>query len=250
MAVSILVRGGKPPPLQPRTPVHISLRKIPTISGSTLQNILLRYGFKNGLSFAIPIKNWMFSFNELFNANMVTKYKWNPEHQFDIMAFHSLWNSVEVNKVIPKPSIRITLLRDPVDLFESGYVYMGLEKNLKMNINEYAQRLVKTKFPARKPKSWFDKNELLWDLGADVSQMENDQYIRNMIEFYEDEFDMVLIAERFDESIILLKELLCWDVEDVMYLKVICSQISCLFTNQLFVFNSAVYFQFSSLFAK
>ena len=152
---------------------------------------------------------------------MVTKYKWNPDHHFDIMAFHSLWNSPEVNKVITKPSIRITLLRDPVDLFESGYVYMGLEKNFKMDINQYAQRIAQTNFPARKPKSWFDKNELLWDLGADVSQMESDKYIRSTIEFYENEFDLVLIAERFDESIILLKDLLCWDIEDVMYLKVI-----------------------------
>ena len=102
----------------------------------------------------------MFSFNELFNANMVTKYLWNPNNEFDIMAFHSLWNSPEVDKVITKPSIRITLLRDPVDLFESGYVYMGLEKNFKMNINQYAQSLEKKHFPARRPKCKYDNYSL------------------------------------------------------------------------------------------
>ena len=188
--------------------------------GSTLQNILLRYGYKNGLTFAIPIKNWMFSFDELFNANMVTRYDWNPDNQFDMMAFHSLWNGPQVDLVIPKPSKRITLLRDPVDTFESGFVYMGLAKNLKMNINEYAQWIKKKHFPMRKPRSWFDKDELLWDLGADVSQLEKNEYLRDRIEVYENEFDLVLIAERFDESLVLLQDLLCWDTEDVTYLMV------------------------------
>ena len=188
--------------------------------GSTLQNILLRYGYKNGLTFAIPIKNWMFSFDELFNANMVTRYDWNPDNQFDMMAFHSLWNGPQVDLVIPKPSKRITLLRDPVDTFESGFVYMGLAKSLKMNINEYAQWIKKKHFPMRKPRSWFDKDELLWDLGADVSQLEKNEYLRDRIEVYENEFDLVLIAERFDESLVLLQDLLCWDTEDVTYLMV------------------------------
>ena len=56
----------------------------------------------------------------------------------------------EVDKVIPKPSARLTLLRDPVDLFESGYVYMGLQNAYKMNINEFAQLILKKNFRHRK----------------------------------------------------------------------------------------------------
>merc|ERR1719414_2949121 len=73
-------------------------------------------------------------------------------------------------------------------------------------------------FPARKPKSWFDKDELLWDLGADVAKLEGNEYLRDQIKYYETEFDLVLIADRFDESLILLQDLLCWDTEDVTYL--------------------------------
>ena len=114
----------------------------------------MRYGYSRGLSFAIPLKSWMYSFNEPFNINMVASYDWNPEKTFDMMVFHSLWNGPEVDKVIPrKYSKRITLLRDPVDTFESGYVYMGLEKAHGMNINEYAQKILKSGFPDRKQKS-------------------------------------------------------------------------------------------------
>ena len=113
----------------------------------------MRYGYANGLTFAIPVKSWMYSFNEFFDAKMVTNYTWNPQRTFDMMVFHSLWNGPEVDKVIPRPSPRFTLLRDPVDTFESGYVYMGLEKSYKMNINEYAKKIVRDGFPPRKPKS-------------------------------------------------------------------------------------------------
>ena len=69
---------------------------------------------------------------------------------FILSCLFTLYLGPEVDKVIPKPSARITLLRDPVDLFESGYVYMGLENAYKMNINEFAQLILKQKFRNRK----------------------------------------------------------------------------------------------------
>ena len=63
-----------------------------------------------------------------------------------------------MDKVIPRPSPRFTLLRDPVDTFESGYVYMGLEKQYKMNINEYAKKIARDGFPNRKPLSKYLSN--------------------------------------------------------------------------------------------
>lgn len=32
-------------------------------------------------------------------------------------------------------------------------------------------------------------------------------------------FNLVMVAERFDESLVLLKHLMCWNTEDVVYLK-------------------------------
>ena len=34
------------------------------------------------------------------------------------------------------------------------------------------------------------------------------------------EFDLVMIAEQFDESMLLLQNQLCWEVSDMTYLKV------------------------------
>ena len=33
------------------------------------------------------------------------------------------------------------------------------------------------------------------------------------------QFDLVLILERFDESLVVLQDLICWPTEDLVYLK-------------------------------
>ena len=48
-----------------------------------------------------------------------------------------MWNYNEVLHLIPSATF-VTLLRDPVDCWESNYVYMGLQNAFKMDINEFA----------------------------------------------------------------------------------------------------------------
>ena len=79
---------------------------------------------------------------------MVANFTWNPGNEYDIIASHSLWNAKEVDKVIQKPSVKFTLLRDPVHAFESGFIYMGLGTD----INKYAQEVQNKIYPSRVPK--------------------------------------------------------------------------------------------------
>ena len=53
-----------------------------------------------------------------------------------------------------------------------------------------------------------------------VGKMEGKSDLRERIMFYENEFDLVLLAERFDESLVVMKDVLCWDTQDIKYLKV------------------------------
>ena len=84
---------------------------------------------KNNLKIAHPIpKTWMFKFNEQFNA---TKVKGYPDDvPLDMFLYHSIWNYEEVRKVVPNGPA-VTILRDPVDLFESGYVYFNNKPKVK-----------------------------------------------------------------------------------------------------------------------
>ena len=59
---------------------------------STFQNILFRFGVKHNLTFAMPQNSWMFPFKAPFNSSLVLKGPWAPLGEFDVFAFHSVWN--------------------------------------------------------------------------------------------------------------------------------------------------------------
>ena len=68
-------------------------------------------------------------------------------------------------------------------------------------------------FVVEKKFWWFAKNPVTCDLGYNNLQ-EDDQHIRWMIEKVDKVFDIVLIAEYLDISLILLNDLLHWDIKD------------------------------------
>ncbi|CAB4061585.1 GAL3ST1 [Lepeophtheirus salmonis] len=106
--------------------------------GSTLQNILFRYGYLQDLVFALPPQGWMYSLDKGFEAEMAkgNEQPWSKYFSMDVFAFHSRFNIDELRKVISDPIV-LTILRDPVETFESNYVYMGLSSRYNgSNINE------------------------------------------------------------------------------------------------------------------
>lgn len=58
-----------------------------------------------------------------------------------------------------------------------------------------------------------------FDLGLDHKSVSDEEEIEEFIKMTEKEFDLVLIAEYFDESLVLMKRMLCWDFEDIIYVK-------------------------------
>lgn len=52
----------------------------------------------------------------------------------------------------------------------------------------------------------------------DVSNVD-DAYIDSRIEEMDNIFSLVLITDYFDESLIMMKNRLCWDWEDIVYIK-------------------------------
>ena len=56
---------------------------------------------------------------------------------------------------------------------------------------------------------------MLYDLGLNHKYFDNGAMVRKKVKEVEEEFDLVMIAEQFDKSLILLKDDLCWGVEDV-----------------------------------
>ena len=58
---------------------------------------------------------------------------------------------------------------------------------------------------------------IFYDLGLESKDFENKTEIDAMIKQLESQFHLVMLTEYFEESMVLLKRLLCWDLDDVVY---------------------------------
>ena len=90
------------------------------------------------------------------------------------------------------------------------------------DINEYVlSKLNATNTKDRRPtRRWPKLNQLLFDLGVLESKQEEDvNFVRQKILELEQQFDLVIISEKMTQGLILLKDLMCWKLDDITFLK-------------------------------
>ena len=94
---------------------------------TTVQNVIFRYGMKNNLTFVLPKSIWwFFSHYKSFKASEAIGYNSSIPVTLndDLFAIHSVWNNFEIRKLLPNGPA-VTILRDPISVFESAYSYFG-----------------------------------------------------------------------------------------------------------------------------
>ena len=53
----------------------------------------------------------------------------------------------------------------------------------------------------------------------DVMRANEDAYVNDAIQSMDQHFTLILLTDYFDESLILMKHLLCWQWDDIVYIK-------------------------------
>ena len=124
----------------------------------------------------------------------------------------------------------VTILRNPVTQFESSFFYFEFDRVLRLRHHpdpirlfmEYPDEylynitLVINDFPETINLL---QSGMFYDLGQDFLKVEEDDVIRKRITEMESEFGLIMIMEYFDESLVLLKIEMCWQLEDILYIK-------------------------------
>ena len=188
-----------------------------------MANILFRYGDLRNLTFVLPsftLLGWPYRFHAFHVHHLDSK---TP----NILCSHARFNKHPMNRLFPKATSKyLTVLRNPVDNFESVFNYMQLGKPLGWGGGPDSPQLFLNHngipFTAmRKIKNeWLlIRNPLLHDLGLGFKFYQNLTAVKEYIQFLDREFDLVMIMDYFDESLVLMKRLLCWEMEEILYLK-------------------------------
>ena len=218
----------------------IGFLKTHKCASSTIQNILLRFVIKNNLNVVLPAKsNYLGVYFKRdgphFDRKMMENTSW--EHaglEYDIFLCHTRWNHTSVSQVLNDHGevFYFSILRDPVELFRSYWDYYKLSKIFERTLEEYIITVVYTEVKFKnKTEGSQGYNQMLTDFGLDFNEffkggvdkrnVEDRQIIETKIKEIDKKFSLILLAdeEYFEDSIILLKNALCWQYGDVVSVK-------------------------------
>ena len=135
-----------------------------------------------------------------------------------------------MDELMPNDTLYITILRDPVTQFESTFSYMTLDKILGMdNSSDPLEKffvdpqsvlvnyVLTQDLRINSDRLKLIRNGMFYDLGLESKDFDNKNRIREAIEHLDAEFDLIMLKEYFDESLVLLKRLMCLDLDDLVY---------------------------------
>lgn len=197
---------------------NIVFLKTHKCAGSSIQNILMRYGDVHGLTFVLPMSGNYLGHPTPFSRTTVVLPRLPT---YNILAHHTRLDYREIHTLMPKNSVYITIVRNPIEVFESAYSYYGFANALGGSLHAYIQKVpyMNATFRHKRLKLKFGSNQMMFDLGADPAIFNNETLIKEYIGKLDVWFDLVLIADRMDESLVLLRHLMCWDLDDVVAFK-------------------------------
>ncbi|XP_075013903.1 galactose-3-O-sulfotransferase 2 isoform X2 [Calonectris borealis] len=212
--------------LTPSTPCHaktnVMFLKTHKTASSTVLNIMFRFAERYNLTVALPAGQLVhLGYPETFLAHFVEEFEAIGQN-YNIMCNHLRFNPSEVQKVMASNTFYFSILRNPIFLLESSYVYYKNNApafRISKDVNEYLASPTKYYRPADYKENIYARNIMWFDFGYNNNAEDNKKYVHTVLKDIEQNFHLILIADYFDESMILLKHTLCWDLDDVIYFK-------------------------------
>ena len=198
---------------------------------TTLCSIIDRYAFTRNLTVLVPKKGHFINYRNIFSAKQIDapeanhskKRKWSLEKGYDVLTNHARLNRKEMDKVFHDARY-VTILREPAAQWQSAFNYFEIWKAMPLSKEPMKLFLSQPKkYFARvlNKKQYYKEsmhNQHLFDFGMNQKDMDDDEKVKSKIGELDTEFDLVMITEYFDESLLLLRKLLCWRMDDIVYL--------------------------------
>ncbi|CBY42607.1 unnamed protein product [Oikopleura dioica] len=196
-----------------KTPIYYL--KTHKTGSSTLFNIIYRLAITYNLKIGFPKyeKDNYICKHKPFEKDCIT------QTSYEIIANHHVWSPV-VDQVLPNAT-KITILREPVSQIVSAFQYFGpriFSVNGVPNEQSF-EKFINATAPSSGKAAIRENthNPMAFDLGLSAMYIYKSE--EELADWLVDYYDLVMITEYFDESLILLKDLLSLEFSDIAYLK-------------------------------
>jgi galactose-3-O-sulfotransferase 2 len=123
---------------------------------------------------------------------------------------------------MPEDTFYFSILRNPIFQLESSFSYYKGSAPAFQKVSSLDAFLAAPRRfydDSAGPQNAYARNCMWFDFGFDNNARDDAAYVRARIADVERRFHVVLIAEYFDESVVLLRHLLRWQLDDVVYFK-------------------------------
>ena len=209
---------------------HIAFLKVHKAASSTVQNILYRFGSRRGLAFVLPNNGHYISQHNARVYNPILPPYDNNTKKYDILCNHVMFNHTKFKRLMYDDAFYVGIVREPLDLFISSahyYKYVWPSDYLK-NLNEksFIHELIfnPEKLESKNIMASRTFNYMAVDFGFVIKNVTDvltmpDSAVYSFVASLTDIFNFVMVAEYFDESLIMLKRYLNWSNKDIIYIR-------------------------------
>ncbi|XP_064642863.1 galactose-3-O-sulfotransferase 2-like [Lineus longissimus] len=202
---------------------NIYFLKTHKCASTTVATLLTRYAVQHSLTLALPsagLKDkYHIGWPAPLNPRHVFKYK--DGRKINIIALHTTYNRSAVNEIMPRHTLKIGIIRDPLTQFWSAFdfFHLGNLPNSKANVTilTYLQDPMKYARPLlRFHGNRYFKNFLLTEFGYPDHDVTDIETIRRFASDIFKQFDLIMTYENLYESVVLMRRLLCWDFKSIL----------------------------------
>lgn len=209
---------------------HVAFLKVHKTASSTAQNVFLRFGDARNLTFILAHtkgeSGWL---NVISYTNSITSTNIVPpphSRHFDILCNHVIYDRKSFEGVLPKDTAYVGIVREPLSRFQSAVKYFSPGFILKIPgekpLNTYAKNPLA--YEPENPRKSQTNNRMAVEFGfpedlfPGKAKNGSRKDIQKYLEKLNHEFNFIIVSEKFDESMVLMKRLLNWSIKDVLYM--------------------------------
>lgn len=222
---SVLKSENKSSPI-----THIGFLKVHKAASTTTQALFLRFGWRRNLTFVLSPEYNKFGYPNIISTNeSITKYNTLPPPSgktFDMLCNHVVYGHKEWSTVLPLDSAIVGTVREPFSHFNSVLNYfnpraISFVQSAIDPVDPVGTFLKNpTKFEAKNIRQSFTNNRLAFEYGVDPQILASrdfagfDKYLKEVLD---KQFIIVLLSDKYDESLVMMKRKLNWSLDDIMY---------------------------------